>query len=454
MSSAKQVTKKIHEIESGVKKDPKQANGILQIKKYLAEGQNREVRQAALNSLRRIFCEFLESGRLTITKESGSKKDKQDDGKKSKLREYKVWLKKQFTDFQDTLCGFVSGRDEETITPAIRTMIEFTRREWMITRGQEDKDQGGEAAAAVMTKKAHFGVECFTSLMRALCYSDKDVEVEVLLMMRNEIFDKADCRFFAWLVLRKLLVDAKTRWGKPEGATASSSSSSSVTPEAVASIVQNGLDLLRILSYEDQEVIDEGEYLVDRETCIEYSLRDGLDDDAGSGSSDDEDVDDEDEDDEDEGNTNTNTKAAAAAAARKRKAVLHNDKKNKKRKAFRKMTRAEQVADELSHTKVFSKAWLALLALPLTKGQHKLALKHLPDHVIVHMANPLLLADYLTGSYNLGGGSIAVLALQSLFTLIVAHNLDYPDYFPSLYVFCSTIALPFSYHLLLPACIL
>ena len=36
----------------------------------------------------------------------------------------------------------------------------------------------------------------------------------------------------------------------------------------------------------------------------------------------------------------------------------------KKRKDFKQMTRAEQVADEQSHKKVFSKAWLALLALP------------------------------------------------------------------------------------------
>ena len=99
------------------------------------------------------------------------------------------------------------------------------------------------------------------------------------------------------------------------------------------------------------------------------------------------------------------------------------------------MTRAEQVVDELSHKKVFSKAWLTLLALPLTKSQHKLVLKHLPDHVVAYMANPLLLADYLTLSYECGGHFCACLIF--LFTLIVAHNLDYPDYFPSLYRLCT-----------------
>ena len=100
------------------------------------------------------------------------------------------------------------------------------------------------------------------------------------------------------------------------------------------------------------------------------------------------------------------------------------------------MTRTEQVVDAPSHRKVFSRSWLALLALPLSRSQHKLVLKHLPDHVITQMSNPLLLADYLTRSYRVGG-STSVLALSSLFTLIVEHNLDYPEFFPSLYRLCT-----------------
>jgi U3 small nucleolar RNA-associated protein 19 len=53
-----------------------------------------------------------------------------------------------------------------------------------------------------------------------------------------------------------------------------------------------------------------------------------------------------------------------------------------------------------------------------------------------HMDRPILLADYLTQSYN-RGGAIAVLALQSLFTLIAKHNIDYPHFFLSLYRLCS-----------------
>lgn len=88
--------------------------------------------------------------------------------------------------------------------------------------------------------------------------------------------------------------------------------------------------------------------------------------------------------------------------------------------------------------KIFSQAWIATLSLPMPISQHKVLLRHLPEHVMSRLKNPLLLADYLTQSYNLGGG-IAVLALESLFTLILQCNLDYPQFFESLYKLCQPV---------------
>lgn len=100
------------------------------------------------------------------------------------------------------------------------------------------------------------------------------------------------------------------------------------------------------------------------------------------------------------------------------------------------VTMFEKLQDVDYYRKAFSKAWLALLALPFTAAQHKLLLKHLPEHVVPNMRNPMLLADYLTQSYATGG-MVSVLALESLFHLIVHHNLDYPDFFLSLYNLCT-----------------
>lgn len=116
-----------------------------------------------------------------------------------------------------------------------------------------------------------------------------------------------------------------------------------------------------------------------------------------------------------------------------------NDKEvttNKKKKS-RQMSRSEKLVDWESHRRVYSKAWLSVLSMPLTKSQHKIALKHLPEFVINYLDEPLLVSDYLTRSYD-SGGVVSVLALESLFQLIVKYNLDYPNFFTSLYNLCTT----------------
>jgi len=52
--------------------------------------------------------------------------------------------------------------------------------------------------------------------------------------------------------------------------------------------------------------------------------------------------------------------------------------------------------------------------------------------VVPFMTNPLILSDFLTDAYAVGGVT-SVLALNSLFKLITEHNLDYPDFFEKLY---------------------
>jgi U3 small nucleolar RNA-associated protein 19 len=63
---------------------------------------------------------------------------------------------------------------------------------------------------------------------------------------------------------------------------------------------------------------------------------------------------------------------------------------------------------------------------------YKRVLLHLHERVIPQMSNPLLLADFLTASYSIGG-AISLLALNGLFVLINTYNLDYPDFYGKLY---------------------
>lgn len=74
------------------------------------------------------------------------------------------------------------------------------------------------------------------------------------------------------------------------------------------------------------------------------------------------------------------------------------------------------------HRRGFSDCWLSLLKLPLSEESHRKILLILHKRILPHMTEPKLLMDFLTDSYNIGGG-VSLLALNGLFTLITEHNL-------------------------------
>ncbi|RHY34728.1 hypothetical protein DYB32_000678 [Aphanomyces invadans] len=96
--------------------------------------------------------------------------------------------------------------------------------------------------------------------------------------------------------------------------------------------------------------------------------------------------------------------------------------------------------DLREHQRVFSTCWIGLLKHPLPTESYKLVLANLPDKVMPHLADPLLLADFLTDSYNVGGIT-SLLALNSLFVLIQQYNFDYPAFFTKLYALVADEAL-------------
>lgn len=84
------------------------------------------------------------------------------------------------------------------------------------------------------------------------------------------------------------------------------------------------------------------------------------------------------------------------------------------------------------HREYFSRAWMALLRLPLAHGTYKRILTSLHSDVMPHLLDPRLLVDFLTDSYD-AGGVVSLLALNGLFVLIHDYHLDYPRFFEKLY---------------------
>ena len=54
------------------------------------------------------------------------------------------------------------------------------------------------------------------------------------------------------------------------------------------------------------------------------------------------------------------------------------------------------------------------------------------EDIIPHLANPLMLADLLTGALD-SGGLVGMLALHAIFVLVTQHGLEYPDFYARLY---------------------
>ncbi|PHU18389.1 hypothetical protein BC332_14084 [Capsicum chinense] len=80
----------------------------------------------------------------------------------------------------------------------------------------------------------------------------------------------------------------------------------------------------------------------------------------------------------------------------------------------------------------FTKAWISFLGLPLPVDLYKEVLVNLHQIVIPYLSNPLMLCDFLTRSYDIGG-VVSVMALSSLFVLMTQHGLDYPNFYEKLY---------------------
>lgn len=74
------------------------------------------------------------------------------------------------------------------------------------------------------------------------------------------------------------------------------------------------------------------------------------------------------------------------------------------------------------HRRVFSSAWQAFLGLQLDEEDIKRVLVMLHRQVMPHLIEPGMLIDFLSDCCD-SGGTIALLALNGLFTLITKHRL-------------------------------
>ncbi|KZT68609.1 CBF-domain-containing protein [Daedalea quercina L-15889] len=128
------------------------------------------------------------------------------------------------------------------------------------------------------------------------------------------------------------------------------------------------------------------------------------------------------------------------------------DKDQEKRKTARvhTLTLHQSLYSLASHRAVFTRCWLALLPRlsstairekdgkqredGTSKGHALRVLNVLHRGVLPHLTRPVLVMDWVAGCVDYGG-TVGLLALNALFTLMREYNLDYPAFYTRLYTF-------------------
>ncbi|KAG8947482.1 hypothetical protein FRC04_010663 [Tulasnella sp. 424] len=88
-----------------------------------------------------------------------------------------------------------------------------------------------------------------------------------------------------------------------------------------------------------------------------------------------------------------------------------------------------------SHRVQFSNCWASLVPhLASSSAFSTRALSILHRGVLPHFTRPVRLMDWISSCVDFGG-SVGLLALNGLFTMIKDYNLDYPDFYTRLYAF-------------------
>lgn len=93
---------------------------------------------------------------------------------------------------------------------------------------------------------------------------------------------------------------------------------------------------------------------------------------------------------------------------------------------------AQKMVSVSEHKRLYSSTWLEFLNCKLSATMYRRVLQILHDKVMPNLTSPLILCDFLTQSYDVGG-AISLLALNGLFILIQKYNLHYPDFYTKLY---------------------
>ncbi|KAI9922913.1 hypothetical protein PsorP6_002529 [Peronosclerospora sorghi] len=379
----------IRQLEAKIKEDVQQINELTKIVNAL-QHNDKAVMQAAMQSMRRVLVFFLEKGDLENKPAEQVSVKKAKAGDVPATEKFRRWLWDIYVNFLKQMLQWLGDADADSNlrVGALRTLMEFVSREHAI-RGTHTPIFGNETFARVAQELAKT-----TKLKGELESVFKGEYVGAFMDVQYYMIEDTDGLY--------LLLDQLKNLAQILDSAHSNLEKNEVENSV---LVTNALRMLEMVQmpYDAEEITS---FLVESQ---DFSLPENE-----LVSSDDE------SDDEQEEVLNT--------AGTKRKAET--DSMTKKTQESRGLRSVKQ------HRYVFSLAWIAVLRHKLPQDAYNKVLVQMPDEIMPHLVNPLLLADFLTDSYNIGGVT-SLLALNSLFTLIQDYNFDSPDFYNKLYALLS-----------------
>lgn len=373
-----------------VLKSQKNSNQLIELLKSTSSNKN-YVKKAAVEGLAKIFNNFLVKKKLVLLNEAEQKiydETNMTEETKAKMNaeeKYRVWIFSRYIDFKEVLVSGLEDSDnsEAVKLACLKSVFEFIKTECSLSN---------EAVAEGTEIK--FPYDFFNSAVKAIVLSDLDDKV---LKKFGTYLAYADVRFFC---LRYILTDFYASNKVDESVMTNLLSIFSIMPELTKDSTVSAK-----FGLNNEQTLDEKEKKIMETELSEKELNELMTADNSK-------------------NQNENHTAELSKTGIKyiNYFVLNSEKLSSKSK----------VCFQDIHRKFFNDCINALLKYKLSIKFYKKLLIRLPEKILPKMSNPLMLADFLTQSYN-SGGLISVLALNSLFVLINNFNLEYPHFYEKVY---------------------
>ncbi|BGP24309.1 Maturation and nuclear export of 40S ribosomal subunits interacting protein [Rhodotorula toruloides] len=361
---------------------------------------NRQEVHMALHSIKAVFEALIKQGRLHgVLKTAKRVKLDTTEGRKEVAKEdeivqkVKAWLNERWQDYLEATAKVAGGHWDGTVRlSALNALMSLVRTESMFLTSLDP------------ARRARFARSTFSYVVRALLLpptEDGTLDPDVLEEWKKW-WDRCDDVRLFFLEQAAALLSTYSRAGKP--------ASSRPPPPVPSHLIPNTITVLESLTTMPtvQSEINEWFCAIPAVKASNAAKKRKADEDDPRA----------------DGSTGIFDSSSSESEAEPdiiRQLSSQQRKKN-----------LPKLLSLVAHRRVFQDCWFALLSLPIREEDSKRVLIMLHRQVLPHLTEPKRLEDWLVDCAD-KGGTVGILALNGLFTLMQKHKLEYFGFYTKLY---------------------